>query len=82
MTTGKKFVILLRQGMGLTLKNGGKEPPVIEDEEEWRLVMQLAKEQSVQGLLFRGIQLMPVEYKPPRQILLDAPLVERASTQP
>ena len=54
MTTGKKFVILLRRGMGLTMQDDGKELPVIEDEKEWLQIMRLAKEQAVSGILFRG----------------------------
>lgn len=70
MTTGKKFVILLRRGMGLTMQDDGKELPVIEDEKEWLQIMRLAKEQAVSGILFRGMQQMPSEFSMPRQIVL------------
>lgn len=67
MTTGKKFVLLLRCGMGIPLK---EEMPVIDSEEEWQMIMQLAKEQTVQGVLNRGIMSLPEELQPPRKIRL------------
>ena len=72
MTTGKKFVILLRRGMGLTIQDDGKEPPVVEDEKEWERIMRLAKEQAVPGILFRGMQKMPSECTASRQIVMKA----------
>jgi hypothetical protein len=70
MTTGKKFVLLLRRGMGVTFQVDGMAYPEITDEEEWKMVMLLAKEQTVQGVLERGIRQMPTEQRPPRQLLL------------
>lgn len=66
MTTGKKFVLLLRSGMGIPVK----EMPVIDGEKEWLVVMRLAKEQGVQGMLERGIRKLPEDRRPPRKLFL------------
>lgn len=69
MTTIRKFALLLRRGMGLKAKDGKRPMPEV-DEGEWTLLMQMAKEQFVQGVFERGIRLMPEESRPPRQIFL------------
>ena len=70
VSTGKKFVLLLRYGMGQQAKDSGKPLPVIGDDEEWLTVMHLAKEQTVQGILQRGIRLLPETMQPPRRVQL------------
>lgn len=72
MTPGKKFVLLLRLGMGITSADDTNALPQIADEAEWALVMKLAKKQAVQGILFRGIGQLPPSCRPPRQMLLNA----------
>ena len=70
MSTSKKFAVLLRRGMGLKPKDGSMSMPEIDGEEEWREVLVLGKEQAVIGILERGIQLMPPENLPPKQLFL------------
>ena len=69
MTTNKKFLILLRRGMGLKTKEGKSPMPDVE-KGEWALLMQMAKEQSVQGVFERGVRMMPADQLPPRPLLL------------
>lgn len=64
MSTSRKFALLLRRGMGLKPKDGKQSMPDIDDEDEWREVMELGAEQSVVGILERGIQLLPAERRP------------------
>ena len=68
---------MLRRGMGLKSKDGSKTMPDIEGEEEWREVMALGKEQAVLGILERGIQLVPPEQRPPRQLLLQISMLSQ-----
>lgn len=68
MTTGKKFVLLLRSGMGIPVQ----VMPVIDGEKEWSLMMRMAKEQAVQGILERGIRKLPEEQRPPRRLFLNS----------
>ncbi len=68
MTPIKKFVILMRRGMGLKTKDGQQPMPDIDGEQEWQLMMKLAKMQTVQGVIGRCIQMMPEEQRPPRKI--------------
>lgn len=73
LTTGKKFLLLLRSGMGnpVTWQDTDGTPlPGIDNEEEWLMVMRLAKEQTVQGVLERGIRQLPEERRPPRKVAL------------
>ena len=72
MTPIRKFVILLRCGMGLKRKDGQQTMPDIDGEEEWRLMMELAREQTVQGVVGRGIRMMPEDQCPPREIYRSA----------
>ena len=41
MTPIKKFVILMRRGMGLKDKDGQQTMPDIDGEQEWQLMMEL-----------------------------------------
>lgn len=77
MITSKKFAILLRRGMVLKAKSGNNAIPEIDNDEEWREVMILGKEQTVMGILERGIRLVPQENKPPRQYLLKVNLLSQ-----
>lgn len=77
MTTIKKFSLLLRRGMGLKAKAPGNSFPDIDGEEEWREIMILGKEQAVMGILERGIQLMPPESRPPRQLFLQSVMLSQ-----
>ena len=72
MTPIRKFVILLRCGMGLKRKDGQQTMPDIDGEEEWRLMMELAREQAVQGMVGRGIRILPKDQCPPREIYRSA----------
>ena len=72
MTPIKKFVILMRRGMGLKDKDGQQTMPDIDGEQEWQLMMELAKEQTVLGVVERGIRKMPEEQRPPRKINIRA----------
>ena len=72
MTPIRKFVLLLRRGMGLKTKDGQQPMPDMDGEEEWQLMMQLAKEQTVQGVMERGIRMMTEEQRPPRKIYMGA----------
>jgi len=72
MTPIRKFVILMRRGMGLKPKDGQQVMPDIDGEEEWQLMMRLAKKQTVQGMIERGIQIIPEEQRPPRKIYIKA----------
>lgn len=72
MTTSKKFALLLRQGMGLKAKDGKRSIPDIDDEEEWKEVMALGKEQAVIGVLERGIRVVPPEHCPPKKLHIQA----------
>ena len=62
----------MRRGMGLKTKDGQQPMPDIDGEQEWQLMMRLAKKQAVQGMIERGIQLMPEEQRPPRGIYMKA----------
>ena len=73
MTTGKKFLLLLRSGMGLDVEwqdKQGEWLPAIDSEDEWLLVMRLANEQTLQGILYEGVRRLPERYRPPRKIVL------------
>ena len=72
MTPIKKFVMLMRCGMGLKAKDGQQPMPNIEGEQEWQLIMRTAKKQTVQGIVERGIRMMPEEQRPPRKINMAA----------
>ena len=56
--------------MGLKAKDGQQSLPDISGEQEWQLMMQLAKEQTVQGVVERGIRMMPEGQRPPRNIYM------------
>ena len=58
--------------MGLKAKDGQQPMPDIDGEQEWQLMMQLAKKQTVQGVIGRGIRMMPKEQRPPRDIYMRA----------
>lgn len=58
--------------MGLKGKDGQQPIPDIDGEKEWQLMMRLAKKQAVQGVVERGIRMMPVEQRPPRDIYMGA----------
>lgn len=58
--------------MGLKAKDGQQPMPDIDGEQEWQLMMQLAKKQTVQGVIGRGIRMMPKEHRPPRDIYMRA----------
>lgn len=68
MTSIRNFVILLRCGMGLKTKEGQRPMPDVDGEQEWQQMMRIAKKQAVQGVVERGIRLMPEEQRPPRKI--------------
>jgi hypothetical protein len=81
MTPIKKFVILMRLGMGLEAKDGQWPTPDIDSEQEWLLMMKLAKKQSIQGVIGRGIQMMLEEQHSPRKIYIQACLLnEKAAS--
>ena len=69
MTTANKFAFLLRRGMGLKAKNGQLSMPVFDGDEEWMQILLLGKEQTVMGVLERGIQQVPQECRPPHKML-------------
>lgn len=75
MTTIKKFVILMRLGMGLRAKDGQQAMLDIDGEQEWKRLMRLAKEQFVQGVIERGMRTMPEEQRPPKEIYVGASIV-------
>jgi hypothetical protein len=56
--------------MGLKTKDGQQPMPDIDGEKEWQQMMRLAKKQAVQGVIERGIRLMPEEQRPPREIYM------------
>ena len=58
--------------MGLKTKDGQQTIPDIDGEQEWQLMIQLAKEQTVQGVMERGIRMMTEEQRPPRKIYMGA----------
>lgn len=58
--------------MGLKSKDGQQAMPVIDGEQEWQLMMKMAKKQAVQGIIERGIRLMTEEQRPPRKIYVGA----------
>ena len=58
--------------MGLKSKDGQQALPDINGEQEWQLMMKMAKKQAVQGIIERGIRLMPEEQRPPRKIYVGA----------
>lgn len=69
MAIANKFAFILRQGMGVKAKNGKLSMPIIDDD-EWMQVMLLGKEQTVMGILERGVQQVSSDCRPPRSILL------------
>ena len=71
----RKFVLLMRCGMGLKNKEGEQPKPDIDGEQEWQLMMRLAKKQAVQGVIERGLRMMPEEQRPPEKIYMDAILL-------
>lgn len=77
MTTSKKFALLLRRGMGLKAKDGKNMIPDIENDEEWKEVIALGKEQAVVGILERGIRLVPPERRPSEELLLQSLLMSK-----
>lgn len=77
MLTSKKFVILLRRGMGLQDKDGSMSTPVVDDDTEWKYVMALGKEQTVMGILERGIRYVPEEQRPPKRLFLQSYMVSQ-----
>lgn len=72
MTPIRKFVILMRRGMGLKPKDGQQAMLDIDGEQEWQLMMKIAKQQAVQGIVGRCMRLMPEEQRPPRGIYMRA----------
>ena len=58
--------------MGLKSKDGQQALLDINGEQEWQLMMKMAKKQAVQGIIERGIRLMPEEQRPPRKIYVGA----------
>ena len=72
MTPIRKFVILMRRGMGLKTKDGQQPMPDIDGEKEWQQMMRIAQKQAVQGIVERGIQMMSEEQRPPREIYMKA----------
>lgn len=38
--------------------------------EDWRIIFQIATKQTVEGIIFDGIQLLPYEQQPPKSILI------------
>lgn len=75
MTPIRKFVLLMRRGMGLKTKDGQQPMPDIDGEQEWQLMMRFAQKQAVQGVIERGIRLMREEQRPPRGIYMGALMV-------
>ena len=72
MTPIRNFVLLMRRGMGLKPKDGQLPTLDIDGEQEWQLMMKMAKEQAVQGMVERGIRMMPEEQRPPRKMYMNA----------
>ena len=68
-------MLLMRRGMGLKTKDGRQPMPDIDSEQEWQMMMRIAKKQAVQGVIERGIRIMPEEQRPPREIYMGAMMV-------
>ena len=60
-----KFFELLRYSIGTS----NAVPQMTE--EEWQAVYELAKKQSLVGVAFMGVSRLPVELRPPKQIMLN-----------
>ena len=75
MTPIRNFLILLRRGMGLKTKDGQQPMPDIDSEQDWQLMIKLAKQQAVLGVVERGIRIMPEERRPPRKIYMGITMV-------
>ena len=59
------FFKLLRLSLGLT-----QELPAKMDAHGWRLLYQMALRQSLVGVCYKGICLLPEDYKPPVEIAM------------
>ena len=70
MAAIRNFVLLMLRGMGVKTKDGQLPMPDIESEQEWELMLRIAKKQTVQGVVERGILIMPEGHQPPRKLLL------------
>ena len=62
------FLVLLR--MGLWEKMPSALPHFPLSAAEWSLIFDMAKGQTVEGLIYEGIMLLPKAYFPPQEILL------------
>lgn len=63
--TTELFFRLLRVSFGTTTDLGR-----VPSEEEWKQLLQMAREQTVAGVAFSGIERLPQEQRPPRAVLL------------
>lgn len=66
-TTGLAFE-LLRIAIGTRTENRLSLTP---SEEEWRDIHSFAEQQAIIGVLFHGVELLPAEQRPPRDLLMD-----------
>lgn len=64
----KAFMILLRQGLWNRQEDCAAFFPL--DGNEWNEIRDMAKKQTVQGIIYDGIRLLPADYMPPRALLL------------
>lgn len=63
------FCNLLRIGLGLS-----RNFPYILTENEWHVLLTMAKQQTVQGVLFNALSRLPVDSRPPRVLLMQLSL--------
>lgn len=61
MTTEQAFWTLLRAGLWQQAPQGFDAPP---SKERWETLMQMAKEQTLQGVLYDGMCLLPTDMQP------------------
>lgn len=64
----KAFMLLLRQGLWDRQEDCSALFPL--DEKEWNEIHSMARKQTVQGIIYDGIRLLPTEAVPPRKVLL------------
>ena len=64
----KAFMLLLRQGLWDRQEDCSALFPL--DEKEWNEIHSMARKQTVQGIIYDGIRLLPDEAVPPRKVLL------------
>ena len=64
----KAFMLVLRQGLWDRQEVCSALFPL--DEKEWNEIHSMARKQTVQGIIYDGIRLLPTEAVPPRKVLL------------